>query len=60
MPWSCSRGPFSHLPSVGWRPCRIVSGTFRIVPPPTSTTVEVRRLAHPDMLVEIEVVAVVG
>jgi enamine deaminase RidA (YjgF/YER057c/UK114 family) len=27
---------------------------------PTSTTVEVRRLAHPDMLVEIEVVAVVG
>ena len=26
---------------------------------PTSTTVEVRKLAHPDMLVEIEVVAVV-
>jgi enamine deaminase RidA (YjgF/YER057c/UK114 family) len=27
---------------------------------PTSTTVEVRRLAHPDMLVEIEVVAVIA
>lgn len=27
---------------------------------PTSTTVEVRRLAHPDMMVEIEVVAVVA
>jgi enamine deaminase RidA (YjgF/YER057c/UK114 family) len=27
---------------------------------PTSTTVEVRRLAHPDMLVEIECVAVIG
>jgi 2-iminobutanoate/2-iminopropanoate deaminase len=27
---------------------------------PTSTTLEVRRLAHPDMLVEIEVVAVIG
>jgi len=26
---------------------------------PTSTTVEVRRLAHPDLLVEVEVVAVV-
>ena len=26
---------------------------------PTSTTVEVRRLAHPDLLVEIEVIAVV-
>ena len=26
---------------------------------PTSTTVEVRRLAHPDCLVEIEVLAVV-
>jgi len=27
---------------------------------PTSTTVEVRRLAHPDFLVEIEVVAMTG
>jgi len=27
---------------------------------PTSTTVEVRRLAHPDFLVEIEVVAITG
>ena len=27
---------------------------------PTSTTVEVRRLAHPDFLVEIEVVAMLG
>jgi enamine deaminase RidA (YjgF/YER057c/UK114 family) len=27
---------------------------------PTSTTVEVRKLAHPDLLVEIEVVAMVG
>jgi enamine deaminase RidA (YjgF/YER057c/UK114 family) len=27
---------------------------------PTSTTVEVRRLAHPDLLVEVEVIAVVG
>jgi 2-iminobutanoate/2-iminopropanoate deaminase len=27
---------------------------------PTSTTVEVRRLAHPDLLVEIEVVAMVS
>jgi len=27
---------------------------------PTSTTVEVRRLAHPDLLVEVEVMAVVG
>jgi 2-iminobutanoate/2-iminopropanoate deaminase len=27
---------------------------------PTSTTVEVSRLAHPDMLVEIEAVAVIG
>jgi len=27
---------------------------------PTSTTVEVRRLAHPDLLVEVEVVAMVG
>ena len=27
---------------------------------PTSTTVEVRRLAHPDLVVEIEVIAVVG
>lgn len=27
---------------------------------PTSTTVEVRRLAHPDMMVEIEAIAVVG
>ena len=26
---------------------------------PTSTTVEVRRLAHPDLLVEVEVIAVV-
>jgi 2-iminobutanoate/2-iminopropanoate deaminase len=26
---------------------------------PTSTTVEVRRLAHPDLLVEVEAVAVV-
>ena len=26
---------------------------------PTSTTIEVRRLAHPDLLVEIEVIAVV-
>jgi 2-iminobutanoate/2-iminopropanoate deaminase len=26
---------------------------------PTSTTVEVRRLAHPDLLVEIEVIAVI-
>ena len=28
--------------------------------PPTSTTVEVRRLAHPDFLVEIEAVAMTG
>ena len=27
---------------------------------PTSTTVEVRRLAHPDFLVEVEVVAMLG
>src|SRR5438105_6747415 len=27
---------------------------------PTSTTVEVRRLAHPDFLVEVEVVAMMG
>jgi enamine deaminase RidA (YjgF/YER057c/UK114 family) len=27
---------------------------------PTSTTVEVRRLAHPDFLVEIEVAAMLG
>jgi enamine deaminase RidA (YjgF/YER057c/UK114 family) len=27
---------------------------------PTSTTVEVSRLAHPDMLVEIEAIAVIG
>lgn len=27
---------------------------------PTSTTIEVRRLAHPDLLVEIDAVAVVG
>ena len=27
---------------------------------PTSTTVEVRRLAHPDLLVEVEVIAVVA
>jgi 2-iminobutanoate/2-iminopropanoate deaminase len=27
---------------------------------PTSTTIEVRRLAHPDFMVEIEVLAVVG
>ena len=27
---------------------------------PTSTTVEVRRLVHPDLLVEVEVIAVVG
>ena len=27
---------------------------------PTSTTVEVRRLAHPDLMVEVEVIAVVG
>jgi 2-iminobutanoate/2-iminopropanoate deaminase len=26
--------------------------------PPTSTTVEVRRLSHPDLLVEVEVVAI--
>jgi enamine deaminase RidA (YjgF/YER057c/UK114 family) len=26
---------------------------------PTSTTVEVRRLAHPDLLVEIDAIAVV-
>ena len=27
---------------------------------PTSTTVEVRRLAHPDFMIEIEVMAMVG
>jgi enamine deaminase RidA (YjgF/YER057c/UK114 family) len=27
---------------------------------PTSTTVEVRRLSHPDFLVEIEAIAVIG
>src|SRR5438309_9917615 len=27
---------------------------------PTSTTVEVRRLAHPDLLIEVEVVAMLG
>jgi enamine deaminase RidA (YjgF/YER057c/UK114 family) len=27
--------------------------------PPTSTTVEVRRLSHPDFLVEVEAIAVV-